>query len=277
MLNRWFGISAFLAMCTLNTLLVLRDVAPRWFATDPPRPTSLRLSDGEQLVLQYGIFRDGRRVGTAQHLASASGDVIRTETATALSLGEMLDVPGAPTIRVDSDFAYLMRSQMVDELSVRVRGLPFGVHLKGQYLPPNDFPIQWRLGDNEGSLILPADQTSQLGDMLRPFQSLPDLYVGRTWRLQTFNPLLNLLPMVDRNALELEPVLVRVAAEERISFADFDTLAFRVEADRIRVWVDWQGQVLRQQIELPVLGLLQFEVERYDPSAFNSGQRGFSP
>ncbi len=59
-------------------------------------------------------------------------------------------------------------------------------------------------------------------------------------------------------------VLVRVTGTESIEHNGRVVEAFRVEADRAVAWVTSDGRVLRQEVDLPLLGRLTLIDEPFD-------------
>ncbi len=265
MLNRWLGIVCLSLMASANLAIFLRDVLPAWSSGDPPEGVAHNLRPGMSLQTQVGLFDEqGRRIGDAWTLAEKTTDqIVRIRSWSVLYAGAIpaLKLPYG-MLRIDTDLTYA-RGQRLDELFVRVRGLGFPIELRGQFVPPNDFPCQWKAGTQSGYFVIPAYLTRAVGDVLRPFESLHGLYVGQSWKLQLVNPLAGMLPGLSQQNLLGPEVLVRVTGKERISFAGQHFDAFVLEAPRVRAWVLPDGRVVRQQVELPVLGRMILQQEPY--------------
>jgi len=98
---------------------------------------------------------------------------------------------------------------------------------------------------------------------MRPFTLLKDLYVGKTWRMRLINP----LPALRGGKAEFQAYLVRVAAREEIKHDQKTVECFRIESRNVRAWADMSGQVLVQEVNLPLFGKLTIRQEPYDESA----------
>ena len=146
----------------------------------------------------------------------------------------------------------------------KLRGLGIPLELRGQFVPPNDFPCQWKVGRQSGYFVIPAYATRAVGDVVRPFESLQGLYVGQSWKLQLVNPLAGMLPGLSPQNLLGPEVLVRVTGTERILFGAKSFEAFVLEAPRLKAWVLPDGRVVRQRVELPVLGTIVLQQEPYN-------------
>jgi hypothetical protein len=62
----------------------------------------------------------------------------------------------------------------------------------------------------------------------------------------------------------MESVLVRCTALESISYGNREIEAYRVEMPKVRAWVAADGQVLRQEVDLPLFGKLTLLDQKYD-------------
>jgi len=269
MLNRWIGILALFGMLAANAELIFHDLVPVWLAGDPPRNEMASFQSGDQRRSQVGIFdSDGRSVGRAWTVAEAVGSMFHVRFWTILHPIALPNGLVTPEVRINTDLTY-QKDTGLDMLDIKVYGLaPLTISLKGEFIPPDTFPCVWQVGDQQGRYILPAGATRALGDVIRPFDRLPGLYVGQSWRLKLFNPLSQLMPGLQGEEISLDTVLVRVTARERIEHRAALVDVHRVEADGVVAWVDTEGRVLRQLVELPLTGWLTLIDEPFDPYAF---------
>ncbi len=280
MLNRWIGISTGALMILANAAIVWRDVLPAWLAGDPPPNEAILLSPGEERRVQVGIYEaNGRCIGrswTSSKRTSVGGIVtVRTTTV----LGE-IDLPGGlrtPPVRIEISITYRSQQPHVDELDFKMHGLGIPITLHGEAMPTGEFPFHWQVGSRRGSVALDSTTPAALGDVIRPFDRLPDLYVGRTWRLRLLDPLAQMLPGLERSGVDLAPVVVRVTGREVIMHTGpngaYKVDAFVVEADGARAWVAPDGTVLRQEVNVPIIGRLVLLEEPYDEEALNQARR----
>jgi len=264
MFNRWLGIVSLVLMVGANAALVLRDLVPGWTAGDPPRPQSLCLQAGQVYRTQTGLYQQaGLRIGTVWTESQRS-------TASTLVTNWMLLEPltlsreaVTPRLLIFTKLSY-PESDQLGELELRVLGLDVPVELRGEFVPPNEFPCEWRFGDRRGSFILSARALRSVGDVFKPFESLPGLKLGQTWRMQLFNPLAGLFPGWQLDLIASQTALARVTRIERLEIDGVDVETHVVETDGVRAWVDPGGRVLRQEVELPLLGNLTVVDEPFE-------------
>ncbi|GEM_PF-424388 len=269
-LNRWIGIATASLMVAANAAIVWRDLLPEWLAGDPPPSEPQLLSPGEKRFVQVGIYDEqGRPVGRSWTQATRVGTegIVTTKTVTVL---EPIGLPGGlstPPVRIETAVSYRYNQARVDELDFRMFGLGIPIFLHGEAMATGEFPFTWQVGPHRGKVILDSRAPAALGDVIRPFDRLADLYVGRSWRLDLLDPLSHMLPNLKQTGLSLEPVLIQVTGKENITHQGVPVEAFRVEGGGARAWVAADGQVLRQEVNLPLLGRLILLDEPYDDQA----------
>ena len=81
-------------------------------------------------------------------------------------------------------------------------------------------------------------------------------------------PLGQLLPGLDAAGLDLDSVLITVTGREIIDHHDAKIEAYIVEGGGARAWVASDGRVLRQEVNLPLVGQITLRDEPYDELAF---------
>ncbi len=269
MVNRWIGILCIACMLSANTALIITDVVPGWFAGDPPRIEALKLEPGQILRVQVGIYNQhGHRIGASWMQARPLGDLVNVRVRTHLWPIALPGGVSTPEVLVRSSLAYTKDGRL-DKLNLRVDGLGVPIVLEGESFGAPEFPMQWQVGDQIGKLTLPAEATRALGDVIRPFDTLPNLFVGRTWRLELIDPLSKLMPGLTNNLVETSSVLVRVVAEEQIKHLGEMVDVFRVESHKVKAWVTAGGRVIRQEVELPLFGTLILVDEPYNEREFH--------
>lgn len=277
MMNRWIGIVTLGLMLSANTALVMRDLFPRWMAGDPPRSNALQLQDGQKIDTQYGIFNaENRRIGYSWTQSARTEEIITVQHRTVL-FGEAipLDIQ-IGSLRLDTNLIFHNGAQ-VDEARVYVHGLGLQIRLEGELYPPDDFACRWQIGDQRGDFILPGRLTRSFGDVLRPFDSLTELTVGQSWRLELLNPLSGILPEWGGGMMSTEGLFVHVARTEEIVHHGERVETFVLEAERLRAWISYKGRMLRQEFELPLLGKIILVEEPFDPNVRQDElQRSFS-
>lgn len=292
MLNRWLGILSLGAMALANAALFKRDILPIWVAEEPPRHGATFLGPGDSIKIQVGIYDANKvRIGTAWTYTRVVPPPEPADTDASVDGGQTqvrgqcrvrvfsrtnlraMRLPGnlaLPEVVIRTSLLFDERG-LLDDLDIGLDGLDATIKLKGERFSATDFACQWQVGDQRGSFILPDSATRALGDVLRPFDTLPELYVGRVWRMELINPLAHVMPNSDRRGFDTESVLVRVTAEEKIQHRGREELTYRVEARGVRAWVLPEGRVLRQEVDLPFLGTLTILDEAYTERAWYSG------
>jgi hypothetical protein len=268
--NRLIGVLSAVLMLAANATLVHRDLLPGWLAGDPPQPDDLPAVTGVQRRVQTAIFNaEGRAVGRAFTTSVVVEDQLQVRSLTVLY---PIALPGGlltPAVKVDTDLQYRLADGLLDELRMTIRGLPNqGIAIKGELIEPDQFACTLQAGALRTGMLFDAGATRALGDVVRPFVRLPGLYVGRTWRLQLLDPLSRILPGMRPNQMLTESELVRVTRQETIVHRGQPVETFVVETRRMRAWATRDGQVLRQEIELPVLGRLTLLDEPFNEAIY---------
>jgi hypothetical protein len=269
MLNRWIGILSAAAMIVATFALVERDVLPNYRLGDPPPNEALLLQPGEERHAQVGIYdATGRGVGkswTRSRRTSANGLVIvlTTTLLEPMAVGTI----ATPRVRIETELTFNSNELTVDELDFRMFGLPVDLSMRGEAMPSGEFPLEWEVGEQRGAYILDSRAPAALGDVIRPFDRLPDLHVGRSWKLKLLDPLAQMIPQMRETGLELEGVLIEVTGKEPIVHRGEQIEAFVVEGGGATAWVAPDGRVLLQQVNLPLLGKLLLREEEYDEAA----------
>lgn len=276
MLNRYIGIVAASLMILANAAIICRDVLPDWYAGDPPPSEAVALGAGEERRVQVGIYdEDGHTIGKSwtRSRRTGVGDLVTVLTTTVL---QPIQLPGSirtPRVRVETQVTYRHGSPNVDELDFKMYGLGVPISLNAEAMPTGEFPFTWQVGAERGKLILDSTAPAALGDVIRPFDRLPNLYVGRSWKLKLLDPIAHLLPNAEAAGLALEPVLIQVTARQTITHEGGPVEAFVVEGGGATAWVADDGRVLRQEVNLPLLGRLVLLDESYDGDALEAATR----
>ncbi len=212
---------------------------------------------GEKKPVRMQFVIDSQRWGRigqswSEFWRIQSGAVARSTTL--LTAG-----PFGKRVRVDSSLGFDARDQL-DELKVWVHGLPAPVEIEAASYG-QDFPCIITIGKQRHEFALRQDMASAFAEVFRPFVFLKGLRVGQTWRIASINPL-GCLWGEDPTP---EPIVARVTRRETVDYMGRKTECFRVETKGAVAWVDDQGRVLLQQVDLPVLGKVSIRLlERFD-------------
>lgn len=260
-MNRWLGISSCGLMLIVNALLFNRDLAPRWFAGDKPPSGVIGIGDevDSQARIEDG---DGNVIGRTWTRTSCSKELRAIRSATYL---DRLAAGGGllgSKVLIGTEIVFTADGQL-STIGMKVEGLPIGLQLRGEFYEPDNLACTWQVADMRGTFVLEGVDSKAVADMSKPFDRLTGLYVGQSWRMELLNPLQSLLPK-GAATIDSEPVIVRVTGRERIEHAGGQVDAFVVDADRVRAWVGPDGLVLRQEVDMPLLGRLTLIAEPYD-------------
>jgi len=271
-LNRWIGILSGLAMLVANGALFWQHVLPGWLASPPPPTDVQTLRSGERRATQVAIWSAGQRVGRSWTVAQKVDKSVDIRTITLIEklplpqdLRQVTPLPVAIETRIN-----YLQPEYPDSLEIILRGLGLPVSVKGQYFS-GDFACEWQFGDQRGSFLVDPGALRALGDVVRPFDRLPGLAVGMSWEVKLFNPLSQALPGM-RSSLAPDSVYVHVTGLETIKHprtgGDIETFVVEVRQPSARAWVAPDGRVLRQEVDVPILGRLTILEEEYDDDLF---------
>ena len=235
--------------------VVGHDVVPAWTARDVPR---FDVGDWltEDMRRSQARIEDkyGHRIGTVW--SEYRGDQSRLSRRDVVWLEKFAMVPMKLRIEVDSDF----RPQGdLDELTLKVFGAGRRVELQCENFSGN---LAFRLWVDKDDQLFKVDASAvgMVADVFRPFPSLPRIAVGQSWRMHVVNP----LAAISGIGSKLIPMLVKVTRTERILTEAGPVECFVVETERARAWVNAEGLVLRQEMDLPVGGTLAIITEPFD-------------
>jgi hypothetical protein len=263
-MNRLMGWALLLLMVAANAALFTRDILPDWLVGEPPA-IGYSLEDEQRQLSQMAIWNERNElVGRVWAESRRVGNYLHTSAETVIEPIRLPNGLAVPRLLSASKIAYAVETQALDSIEFSLIGLGFEVSLKGEVMPTNEFPCTWQFGPNRGSFVLKGSRVA-FGEALRPFQRLSNLYVGQSWRVKLLDPFGGLLPGV--GGIQGDSVIVRVAARETIEVDGRPIETFRVETASAMAWVDDQGKVLRQEVEVPLLGKLSFVEEPHDADA----------
>ncbi len=266
MLLRLGGIAITVFWAASMAWLIRHDVWPGLTAGEPPRIIGQDRSSIASSC-QAGVFNKyGHRIGTAWSTLQPLGDTARREDVIYVRSFAGLQ----PTLlEIDSGFT---ADGKLDEFRLEILGQGMPIEVEGERFG-SMYGFNLRVGTFPERIRLDADAAGLIGDAFRPFASLPGLEVGQSWRMQVINPVAILTGLGDR----FVPMLVRVTRREGITAADGNEVdCLVVEAPNVTAWVDRDGKVITQQVELPVGGTLTIRDEPYDESAKSEARQMFA-
>ncbi len=257
MFVRLGGLGIIVFWAASMTWLVWHDVWPAVTAGQPPRVVRTEPGNQAPVSCQVGIFNKyGHRVGSAWSTYYPIAEAARREDT--IHLQSFIGLPET-LVQISSSFD---PEGQLDEFKLEIWGHDVPVKVTGERFS-SMYGFNLDVGTWHERLRLEADAAGLIGDVFRPFASLPGLKVGQSWRMQVVNPIALLSGFGDR----FVPMLVRVTRREPVTTLDGRTVDCVVEAPNAKAWVDEAGTVIVQQVELPVGGTLTIRAEPYDRDA----------
>jgi hypothetical protein len=251
-----------------TTWLVWHDVWPALTAGDPPEVGPASWAVSGPTTFQVGIFNKyDQRIGTAWTTYSPIGSSREDEVYL-----HWFPMPGPILVTIDLTFT---EDGQLDEFDLAVRGggLPFPqangrapIEIKGErFASVYGFTVTaGGINDIHETFKITTEEAGLIGNVFRPFAALPRLEVGQSWRMQVVNPV-SVITGVGRRFV---PMLVRVTGREMITTSDGRQVScLVVEAPNVRAWVDDQGLVWEQKVELPIGGPITVRTEPFDREA----------
>lgn len=248
-------------LCSLAAL-VWHDVWPTWTAGAPP----IQVPPGEvdkPIRMQFAI--DAKRWG---HIGQSWAEFWRMNSGAMARSTTVLEAgPLRKPIRVDSYVGFGDKDRL-DEMKVWVYGLPAKVEVEAASYG-EDFPCIIRVGDQRHEFTLRQEMASAFAEVFRPFVYLKGLHVGQTWRIASINPLGSLWGEDPAP----QPVVARVVSREEIEHLGRKVDCFRVETQGAAAWVDDEGRVLLQEVDLPMLGKVSIRLlDDFDQEALRKAR-----
>lgn len=240
--------------------LVAHDVWPRLTALDPPRlrPADWLENAGDKA--QFAIYSGKTPMGTIWTNYLVDEDAIRRDD---LIWIDHLPVDIAP-LRITVSSVFTAKG-VLDEFTLRIDSpsttVPLELHGERFHA---DF--SFTLDPGEKTFRIPLTDAGLIAGGLNPFGDLSDLAVGRSWRMQVFNPVAALTGIGER----FMPMLVTVTGEQRLHMKGWEGNCLILESGWAKAWVDAHGVVRRQEITLPMVGTIQIlRLPYYDLEARN--------
>ncbi len=245
--TRTTGLLIVPAWLAAMSWLVAHDVWPTWTAMDPP-PLRVAYGVGRNGIrAQFTISDDLGKVGTVWTTYRIDETAIRRDD---LIWIERLPVEITPLrVTVSSDYTV---EGVLDEFTLRLETEEADLKLHGERFP-SDFSFAFESGPIDKAFKIPLSSGGLFTGAFNPFSELGKLQVGTRWRMQVVNPVALLTGVGNR----FIPLLVEVTGEERIATPEGVKNCVVVESPSAKAWVDADGQVLVQEVTLPVVGSLR--------------------
>lgn len=229
--------------------LVAHDVWPGITAEDPPPLRVTEWLETEGREAQFAILNGQRKLGTIWTTYLIDEVSIQRED---LIWIEHLPVDIAP-LRVVGDSTFTVDGRL-DEFTLRLTNDDTNIRLHGERFHADfSFTLEGTGLRKTKTFKLPLTDGGLISGAFNPFFQLTDLRIGRRWRMQVFNPVAAVTGLGDR----FIPILLEVTARERIVTPGGEMNCFVVESSNTTAWVDPQGAVQVQEVELPVIGTIR--------------------
>lgn len=253
------GVSALVWILAMGAL-IHRDVLPYWMAGDAP----CQVTPEEEY--QVGITLDGRRrVGTTWVTTTITPGMRLVRSATRLDLGAIRTVlPLSGELVLQSDLSYAADDSL-ETFSFDLRSGGFEARIEGERYG-RDYACTLRIGPKSWTIALEGEHSEYLGESLRPFTRLKNLTVGQRWRLRVLDP----FAALQSQTLEFNTQVATVTARETIAHAGERVSCFRIETEGTVAWADDEGRVLRQEVNVPLLGRFVLTDEDFDRAAWKA-------
>lgn len=270
---RTFAILVTVLWLAAMSHLVIRDIVPAWTAQEPPRPVPTTQPNPVRREDQCGIFDSkNRRVGTVWSILTASSEQTRRQTTIELS-----HLPMLPPIRIDNILTFRQNGD-VEDFDLDVFGFedgdgkPIKINMKGENYG-RYIPCVVEVGPFRRTFKLDAAASQQIGDCVRTFDTLPNLKVGQSWRVQILDPISAMLNQTAR----ITSIVAKVESQETIEHNGRPVECFVVTAARSKAWVTPEGRVLVQEADMPGFGRIIVRDEPFDEILYTAFRGSLGP
>lgn len=255
-MTRLFGMAVLVLWLIAMGSIFYCEIWPHWIAGDPPPQMPEPNSAEAARRFQNGIFGSRGRLGTSWiHFYSRGGsNLVHTQTS-------LEGLPHLPDVFVDSELTYEEDGKL-DSIKLQIIGPDVRLEFTGENYGM-DFSCSLRTGpgpNDRYGFKLDAAAAATMSDTLRPFTLLKDLYVGKTWRIRLINP----LPALSGGRASFQSYLARVTDRQTIQHQGRSVPCYKIECRNLRAWANDDGQVLVQEVDLPIFGTLTIRQEPYD-------------
>ncbi len=151
------------------------------------------------------------------------------------------------------------------ESSVEINDLPSAILMKG-VVDEGQIRLRLQYGEVVHRLNYPWPEHAMLGSKLTPDATLLQVYTGRKWQKEVYNPFggpQGAIELIEAEVLDEQPLLIdgKLVNTRRIEYRSIDSTGISSEnRRRSTVWVGDSGKVLREEIVLMDV-LLRFDRE----------------
>ncbi|MHC4441241.1 MAG: hypothetical protein ACYTF1_00480 [Planctomycetota bacterium] len=265
---RLLAVGVFLMWVGAMSALFVRDVWPAWTAQDPPPMTAEQFAHLDHQQQQFALLdAKGHRLGTSWSRVASSGPI--TTIYGTIVLDGLALLPDRVKIETSTEFD---DQGGLDSFDLNVMGVPgTQIYVRGERRGIY-FPCQLKFGTINLQRNLELSASRMIGQSLRPFNFMPTLKVGQSWRMQILDP----VSAVIGKRTNFTSVVARVTGTETIEHLgrQVECLVVKTYPTRARAWVDKQGRVLVQEADIPLLGKVVVREEDFDQQAWQDVKHG---
>jgi hypothetical protein len=254
MIGRLTGLAITLFWAVAMSWLLWHDVVPAWTAQEPPKIVAADWVNQYGRHAQFGIYDENNRDVGKIWTSYTTGTTTDREDEVYLH-----DFPLLGGAYISSKSIFDVEGAL-DEIDITVLGGWQPIRIHGERFP-SQFAFKVDFGTMHQVFKIDGAWAGMFSDMFRPFDSMPNLSVGQSWRMQVFNP----IAVVTKVGDKFIPMVVRVVGREVIEANGQTRDCLVVEAPKAKAWVDRRsGVVWIQQVTLPVGGTYEIRYEEYD-------------
>lgn len=251
--------------------LVTAKILPPFMRGDPPR-TGLNANEPVCWRVRVGEQRIGWAVSQAVPGADDTTELHSRVKLTAVPLSRMAPRWMATVIDKLGPLELDMRSRTtldslgnlsLFESSVNINELPSAIIMKG-VVEEGHIRLRLQYGEAVHKINYPWPEHAMLGSKLTPDASLLQIYKGRKWQKEVYNPFggpQGAIELIEAEVVD-EPQLLfngQLVNTRRIEYRSVDSTGVSAEnRRRSTVWVAESGRVLREEIVLMDV-LLRFD------------------
>lgn len=266
MLVRLLGCIVVPTWLTAMGWLVVHDVVPAWTAQDAPHlvVTDWLRDEGQQS--QWGIYNKSGRIGTVWTTYAIDAQSIARRDI--IWVDRLLEGIGEFKLDIDSTFR---ADGVLDEFTLEVLNPRRQVaKLHGERFHSDfSFELDVNRGEVKKTFKVPLTHAGMISGGFNPITHLSDVEIGQRWRIQVVNPLALLTGM----GKQFMTVMVEVTDQQVLQTPGGNVWCTVITSPSVKAWVSEHGVVERQEIILPVGGMVwtirePFDADRYQNILF---------
>lgn len=261
--NKIFTTIVFLLWGTTMSWLVSAKILPSFWQGEPPR-TGLNAREPVCWKVKVGEQQIGWAVSQAVAGAEETVELHSRVRLNEVPFDRMAPRWMASLVNKIGPLKVDMRSRTVlDTLgnlslfdtTVQINDLPSAIRMTGR-VDDGNIRLRLQYGEVVHRLDYPWPEHAMFGGELVPDASLLQIYKGRTWQKEIYNPFggpKGAIELVKAEVVDEEPLLLdgKLTNTRRIEYSSLDSAGVSANnRRRATLWVAEDGRVLRQEISL---------------------------